>query len=109
MQQYINQLTGHNTYLFAKDSVLIIAGMVVKPVLSYRIAYLMSLGRFFSNSSANFTNKAAKEMKKKNFKIVRTNEAKKIWMRTIRFCQNSSRNRLDDYPSIYLRLFTDTQ
>ena len=48
-----------------------------------RIAYLMSLGvDAFNILSLTFTNKAAREMKKRISDIVGSNEAKNLWMGT---------------------------
>jgi DNA helicase-2/ATP-dependent DNA helicase PcrA len=52
-------------------------------MLTVRIAYLMSLGvDAFNILALTFTNKAAREMKKRIADIVGSNEAKNLWMGT---------------------------
>src|SRR5699024_5333349 len=52
-------------------------------VLTYRIAYLMSKGVYpFNILALTFTNKAAREMKKRIASIVGNSEAKNLWMGT---------------------------
>ena len=59
------------------------AGSGKTRVLTYRIAYLMSLGVDpFSILALTFTNKAAREMKKRIAQIVGSSEAKSLWMGT---------------------------
>ncbi len=69
-----------------KDGALIViagAGSGKTRVLTMRIAYLMSQGiDAFNILSLTFTNKAAREMKKRIAGIVGNNEAKNLWMGT---------------------------
>lgn len=69
-----------------KDGPLMViagAGSGKTRVLTYRIAYLMSLGvDSFNILSLTFTNKAAREMKKRIADIVGNSEAKNLWMGT---------------------------
>ena len=59
------------------------AGSGKTRVLTFRIAYLISQGIDpFSILSLTFTNKAAKEMKKRVGELVNENEARNIWMGT---------------------------
>ena len=59
------------------------AGSGKTRVLTFRIAYLISQGIDpFSILSLTFTNKAAKEMKKRVGELVTENEARNIWMGT---------------------------
>jgi DNA helicase-2/ATP-dependent DNA helicase PcrA len=87
MQQYINQLNeAQKLPVLQKEGPMIIiagAGSGKTRVLTIRIAYLMSLGvDAFSILALTFTNKAAREMKKRIADIVGTNEAKYLWMGT---------------------------
>ena len=87
MQQYISQLNeAQQLPVLQKDGPMIIiagAGSGKTRVLTIRIAYLMSLGiDAFSILALTFTNKAAREMKKRISDIVGTNEAKNLWMGT---------------------------
>ncbi|HEU0135803.1 MAG TPA: UvrD-helicase domain-containing protein [Flavobacterium sp.] len=87
MQQYISQLNeAQQKPVLQKDGPMIIiagAGSGKTRVLTIRIAYLMSLGvDAFSILALTFTNKAAREMKKRISDIVGTNEAKNLWMGT---------------------------
>ena len=87
MQKYISQLNeAQQEPVLQKDGPMIIiagAGSGKTRVLTIRIAYLMSLGvDAFSILALTFTNKAAREMKKRIAEIVGTNEAKNLWMGT---------------------------
>ncbi|WP_395053508.1 ATP-dependent helicase [Flavobacterium sp.] len=87
MQKYISQLNeAQQEPVLQKDGPMIIiagAGSGKTRVLTIRIAYLMSLGvDAFSILALTFTNKAAREMKKRIAEIVGTNEAKNLWMVT---------------------------
>lgn len=87
MQHYINQLNeAQQQPVLQKDGPMIIiagAGSGKTRVLTMRIAYLMNLGvDAFNILALTFTNKAAREMKKRIADIVGTNEAKNLWMGT---------------------------
>ncbi len=87
MQHYISQLNeAQQEPVFQKDGPMIIiagAGSGKTRVLTVRISYLMSLGvDAFNILALTFTNKAAREMKKRISDIVGTNEAKNLWMGT---------------------------
>ena len=87
MQKYISQLNeAQQEPVFQKDGPMIIiagAGSGKTRVLTVRISYLMSLGvDAFNILALTFTNKAAREMKKRIADIVGTNEAKNLWMGT---------------------------
>ncbi len=87
MQRYISQLNqAQQEPVLQKDGPMIIiagAGSGKTRVLTMRIAYLMSLGvDAFNILALTFTNKAAREMKKRIADIVGTNEAKNLWMGT---------------------------
>jgi len=87
MQKYINQLyEAQQEPVLQKDGPMIIiagAGSGKTRVLTMRIAYLMSLGvDAFNILALTFTNKAAREMKKRIADIVGTNDAKNLWMGT---------------------------
>jgi DNA helicase II / ATP-dependent DNA helicase PcrA len=87
MQKYISQLNeAQQEPVLQKDGPMIIiagAGSGKTRVLTIRIAYLMSLGvDAFNILALTFTNKAAREMKKRIADIVGTNEAKNLWMGT---------------------------
>ncbi|UPQ80878.1 UvrD-helicase domain-containing protein [Flavobacterium azooxidireducens] len=87
MQEYINQLNeAQRAPVLQKDGPMIViagAGSGKTRVLTMRIAYLMSLGvDAFNILSLTFTNKAAREMKKRISDIVGSNEAKNLWMGT---------------------------
>jgi DNA helicase II / ATP-dependent DNA helicase PcrA len=87
MQNYISQLNeAQQAPVFQKDGPMIIiagAGSGKTRVLTVRISYLMSLGvDAFNILALTFTNKAAREMKKRIADIVGNNEAKNLWMGT---------------------------
>ncbi len=87
MQKYISQLNeAQQEPVLQKDGPMIIiagAGSGKTRVLTIRIAYLMSLGvDSFSILALTFTNKAAREMKKRISDIVGAPEAKNLWMGT---------------------------
>ncbi|MFT5076617.1 MAG: DNA helicase-2/ATP-dependent DNA helicase PcrA [Saprospiraceae bacterium] len=87
MQEYLKQLNeAQLAPVLHKDGALIViagAGSGKTRVLTYRIAYLMSQGIDpFSILALTFTNKAAREMKKRIAEIVGSSEAKNIWMGT---------------------------
>ena len=87
MQRYISQLNeAQQEPVLQKDGPMIIiagAGSGKTRVLTMRIAYLMSLGvDSFNILALTFTNKAAREMKKRIADIVGSNEAKNLWMGT---------------------------
>ncbi|MGL2964444.1 ATP-dependent helicase [Flavobacterium sp. RSB2_4_14] len=87
MQQYISQLNeAQQAPVYQKDGPMIIiagAGSGKTRVLTVRIAYLMSLGvDAFNILALTFTNKAAREMKKRIGDIVGAAEAKNLWMGT---------------------------
>ena len=87
MQKYISQLNeAQQEPVFQKDGPMIIiagAGSGKTRVLTVRISYLMSLGvDAFNILALTFTNKAAREMKKRISEIVGTGEAKNLWMGT---------------------------
>ncbi|KGO94891.1 ATP-dependent helicase [Flavobacterium subsaxonicum] len=87
MHKYISQLNdAQQAPTLQKDGPMIIiagAGSGKTRVLTIRIAYLMSLGvDAFNILALTFTNKAAKEMKKRIADIVGNSEAKNLWMGT---------------------------
>ena len=87
MQQYISQLNeAQREPVLQKEGPMIIiagAGSGKTRVLTIRIAYLMSQGvDSFNILSLTFTNKAAREMKKRISDIVGSGEAKNLWMGT---------------------------
>lgn len=87
MQKYIQQLNeAQQAPVLQKDGPMMIiagAGSGKTRVLTMRIAYLMSLGvDAFNILALTFTNKAAREMKKRISNIVGSNEAKNLWMGT---------------------------
>ncbi|MEZ4873964.1 MAG: 3'-5' exonuclease [Flavobacteriaceae bacterium] len=87
MQEYLEQLNdAQRAPVLQKDGAMIViagAGSGKTRVLTYRIAYLMSQGvDSFSILALTFTNKAAREMKKRIAQIVGASEAKNLWMGT---------------------------
>jgi len=87
IHKYISQLNeAQQAPTLKKDGPMIIiagAGSGKTRVLTIRIAYLMSLGvDAFNILALTFTNKAAKEMKKRISDIVGSSEAKNLWMGT---------------------------
>lgn len=87
MQDYLNQLNeAQLAPVLQKDGAMIViagAGSGKTRVLTYRIAYLMEQGvDAFSILALTFTNKAAREMKKRIAEIVGASEAKNLWMGT---------------------------
>ncbi|MCF4101232.1 UvrD-helicase domain-containing protein [Gillisia sp. M10.2A] len=87
MESYLAELNdAQRAPVLQKDGAMIViagAGSGKTRVLTYRIAYLMSLGvDAFNILSLTFTNKAAREMKKRIAQIVGNSEAKNLWMGT---------------------------
>ncbi|SEP58167.1 ATP-dependent helicase [Flavobacterium urocaniciphilum] len=87
MQQYIDQLNeAQRAPVIQKDGAMIViagAGSGKTRVLTVRIANLMYQGvDAFNILALTFTNKAAREMKKRIADIVGNNEAKNLWMGT---------------------------
>jgi DNA helicase II / ATP-dependent DNA helicase PcrA len=87
IDKYISQLNeAQQAPVFQKDGPMIIiagAGSGKTRVLTVRISYLMSLGvDAFNILALTFTNKAAREMKKRIGDIVGAAEAKNLWMGT---------------------------
>jgi DNA helicase-2/ATP-dependent DNA helicase PcrA len=87
LQEYLKQLNeAQLAPVLQKDGAMIViagAGSGKTRVLTYRIAYLMSKGvDSFSILALTFTNKAAREMKKRISQIVGSSEAKNLWMGT---------------------------
>jgi DNA helicase-2/ATP-dependent DNA helicase PcrA len=87
IENYINELNeAQKAPVLHKDGPLIViagAGSGKTRVLTYRIAYLMSKGvDAFNILALTFTNKAAREMKKRITEIVGGSEAKNLWMGT---------------------------
>jgi DNA helicase-2/ATP-dependent DNA helicase PcrA len=87
MHKYIDQLNeAQREPVLQKDGPMIIiagAGSGKTRVLTIRIAYLMHQGvDAFNILSLTFTNKAAREMKKRISDIVGSGEAKNLWMGT---------------------------
>jgi DNA helicase-2/ATP-dependent DNA helicase PcrA len=87
LQEYLKQLNDAQLApVLQKDGAMIViagAGSGKTRVLTYRIAYLMSQGvDAFSILALTFTNKAAREMKKRISQIVGSSEAKNLWMGT---------------------------
>lgn len=87
IHKYISQLNeAQQAPVLQKDGPMIViagAGSGKTRVLTMRIAYLMSLGvDAFNILALTFTNKAAREMKKRISDIVGSSEAKNLWMGT---------------------------
>ncbi|MEZ4779137.1 MAG: 3'-5' exonuclease [Flavobacteriaceae bacterium] len=87
MQEYLEQLNDAQLApVMQKDGAMIViagAGSGKTRVLTYRIAHLMAQGvDAFSILALTFTNKAAREMKKRIAQIVGASEAKNLWMGT---------------------------
>ena len=87
MQNYLEQLNeAQKAPVLQKDGAMIViagAGSGKTRVLTYRVAYLMSLGVDpFNILALTFTNKAAREMKGRIAQIVGDSEAKNLWMGT---------------------------
>ena len=87
MDNYISQLNeSQKEAVFHKDGPMIIiagAGSGKTRVLTFRIAHLMQQGvDSFNILALTFTNKAAREMKKRIAEIVGQSEAKNLWMGT---------------------------
>ncbi len=87
MQEYLDQLNdAQRAPTVQKDGAMIViagAGSGKTRVLTFRIAYLMSQGVDpFNILALTFTNKAAREMKKRISEIVGSSEAKNLWMGT---------------------------
>ncbi len=87
MQDYLEQLNdAQRAPVLQKDGAMIViagAGSGKTRVLTFRIAYLMSLGVDpFNILALTFTNKAAREMKKRISQIVGASEGKNLWMGT---------------------------
>ena len=87
IQDHINKLNeAQRAPVIQKDGPMIViagAGSGKTRVLTVRIANLMSQGvDSFNILALTFTNKAAREMKKRIADIVGTNEAKNLWMGT---------------------------
>jgi len=87
LQQYLQQLNeAQLAPVLQKDGAMIViagAGSGKTRVLTYRIAHLMHNDvDAFSILALTFTNKAAREMKKRIAEIVGASEAKNLWMGT---------------------------
>jgi len=87
LESYLAELNdAQRAPVLQKDGAMIViagAGSGKTRVLTYRIAYLMSKGVDpFNILSLTFTNKAAREMKKRISQIVGSTEAKSLWMGT---------------------------
>jgi DNA helicase-2/ATP-dependent DNA helicase PcrA len=87
LESYLAELNdAQRAPVLQKDGAMIViagAGSGKTRVLTYRIAYLMSKGVDpFNILSLTFTNKAAREMKKRISHIVGSSEAKNLWMGT---------------------------
>ncbi len=87
MEEYLAELNdAQRAPVLQKEGPMIViagAGSGKTRVLTYRIAYLMHKGvDAFNILSLTFTNKAAREMKKRIASIVGSTEAKNLWMGT---------------------------
>lgn len=87
MEKYLAELNeAQRAPVLQKEGPMIViagAGSGKTRVLTYRIAYLMSQGvDAFNILALTFTNKAAREMKKRISQIVGDTEAKNLWMGT---------------------------
>jgi DNA helicase-2/ATP-dependent DNA helicase PcrA len=87
LDKYLSQLNDAQLApTLQKDGPMIViagAGSGKTRVLTYRIAYLMSLGvDAFNILALTFTNKAAREMKSRISTIVGDSESKNLWMGT---------------------------
>ncbi|WP_411030601.1 ATP-dependent helicase [Spongiimicrobium sp. 3-5] len=87
MENYLNELNdAQKAPVLHKEGPLMViagAGSGKTRVLTYRIAYLMDQGvDAFNILALTFTNKAAREMKKRIADIVGSSEAKNLWMGT---------------------------
>jgi len=87
VNNYLNQLNEvQKEAVLHKDGPMLIiagAGSGKTRVLTYRIAHLMNQGiDAFSILALTFTNKAAREMKKRIAQMVGESEAKNLWMGT---------------------------
>ena len=87
MEDYLSQLNTvqqePTTHVDGPLMVIAGAGSGKTRVLTYRIAYLMQKGiDSFSILALTFTNKAAREMKKRIAEIVGESESKNLWMGT---------------------------
>ncbi len=87
MESYLAELNdAQKAPVLQKDGAMIViagAGSGKTRVLTYRIAYLMNQGVDpFNILALTFTNKAAREMKKRISQIVGSSEAKNLWMGT---------------------------
>lgn len=87
MEKFIEQLNdAQKAPVLHKDGPLMViagAGSGKTRVLTYRIAHLMAQGvDSFNILALTFTNKAAREMKKRIAEIVGGSEAKNLWMGT---------------------------
>ncbi|MEH6681183.1 MAG: UvrD-helicase domain-containing protein [Sediminicola sp.] len=87
MEKYLKVLNdAQKAPVLHKDGALMViagAGSGKTRVLTYRIAYLMDQGvDAFNILALTFTNKAAREMKKRIAEIVGNSEAKNLWMGT---------------------------
>ncbi|MEN8788253.1 MAG: UvrD-helicase domain-containing protein [Flavobacteriaceae bacterium] len=87
MKEYLNELNeAQKAPVLHKEGPLIViagAGSGKTRVLTYRIAHLMEQGvDSFNILALTFTNKAAREMKKRIAELVGGSEAKNLWMGT---------------------------